>query len=207
MRFAKREMGVPGDAEFRNLLEMVLVAAIAAVPALCQSRLAPASLEKATQGLSVLGLLYSRLTYLRKRAFCKNFQGVFRDAGLVESEENGPTLFKKEKTEVIAGIDAAIKAQKRSSNRGAARGASRYPRRPYYPRGGFSSYSRNYSPQQPPQAQPFFPYPQQFPPPGYPYQDQQGFYPPNPYGNPNRGRGRPFRGRGRGARGNPEYQK
>lgn len=204
IRFAKRQPGVPGDAELRELMELVLIVARAISPALATKKPDKVTREKAVLGATGLGLMLQSLARIRRRAFQKNFRGIFAESGLVDTVQFGPLLFPGDKASSVNKIDDAVKAQKRSFYKGSkfeprGRGysgyqAKRYPNRGWY-RGyqGFGGYnyrgSYYYHPQDPQQIQSSDPQAQQ----------AQGQVPPAP-GN-EIGRGRPWRARGRGFRG------
>lgn len=200
IRFAKRDPGVPGDAELRELLELILVAAFAVTPILADSDLPRAAREKAILGASALGLMLESLIKIRRRAFKKNFQGIFSEAGLVDTVRFGPLLFKGDKAEAVNDIDDAVKAQKRS----------------VYKRGQFEYRGRGFRGKCYNSRGQWYKGYQYFPPynnykGGY-YQPQEGSRAPQadpsqgpPPQGQNQGndqsRGRPWRGRGRGFRG------
>lgn len=200
IRYNRREPGVPGDLDFREMLETVLVVATAVQPLLTHPKVPLVTREKAKQGCSGLGLLLGRLQRLRKSAFRKNFAGIFADANLVKVVDKGPLLFEGEKAAVVAKIDEAAKANRKSNFRQSsfrARGKSKN----YSNRGGFN---RNFQPYAQPQPDFYHPPYQQYPPQGY---YPQGGQPQGQYGQGQfqgnfRGRGRPWRARGQNNRGN-----
>lgn len=200
IRFAKRQPGVAGDAELRELMELVLVTARAITPALATRKPDKATREAAVLGATALGLMLQSLMKIRRRAFLKNFRGIFSEAGLVETVQYGPLLFAGDKASVVNKIDEAVKAQKRSfykgskfETRGRGYGAKRYPYRNWY-RGyqGYSAYSQR-------GGSYYYPQEGQQPPSGEAQAQGQG-QPPQAQGN-EQGRGRPWRARGRGFRG------
>lgn len=196
IRYSRYQPGVPGDNDFREMMECVLVVATAIQPLLTHQKVPKVTREKAMQGCSALGLLLGRLQKLRKRAFCKNFAGIFADANLVKVIDKGPLLFEEEKAAVVAKIDEAAKANRKSNFRQSSFRARGQKPKTYSNRGGYrGGFQQSFA-----QPQPEF-YPQ-FQPQGYypmpPHPHPQGHFP-GQYGqyqgNP-RGRGKPWRARG-----------
>lgn len=181
-------------------MELVLVTATAVQPLLTSQAIPLVTREKAKMGCSALGLILGRLQRLRKRAFCKNFAGIFADAHLVKTVDRGPLLFEGEKAEVVARIDEAAKANRKCNFRQSSFRARGQKGKHSNNRGGYQRTFQPYSQphqeyfQQPPQAPGFYPYYPQMPP--QPPQGQYGQY----QGN-FRGRGRPWKARGQANRG------